>query len=306
MESPLLSNGHGGFGGRIGETHREQSRQGAPVRPNNLCDAVEKTVLACRAELREPDPDDAAPGDRQLDGALPPEPMIGNGTATEECRLVVRTRERYAAVQELLAKDWTISAIARKLRLDRHTVRKFARAEAVQDLLAKATGRSDLLTPFLPYLTQRFSDGCTDAARLTREIRAQGYTGSPQTVRRYLHPLRDSAPTAHAPSSAPTIREATRWITCHPDRLTPDDQAKLTDLRALSPRLNATAGHVAAFAQMMTTLTGTSQNLQTWMAAVDADDLPALRSFTRSIRRDLDAVVNGLTLPPAQAPSRAT
>jgi hypothetical protein len=32
---------------------------------------------------------------------------------------------RYAAVQNLAAKEWTISANARKLRLDRHTVRKF-------------------------------------------------------------------------------------------------------------------------------------------------------------------------------------
>ena len=31
-----------------------------------------------------------------------------------------------------------------------------------------------------------------------------------------------------------------------------------------------------------------------WMSAVD--DLPALRSFTRGLRRDLDAVVAGLTL----------
>ncbi len=31
----MLSNGHAGFGGRAGETHREQSRQGAPVRPSD-------------------------------------------------------------------------------------------------------------------------------------------------------------------------------------------------------------------------------------------------------------------------------
>ncbi|MEU6720198.1 hypothetical protein ABZ897_52845 [Nonomuraea sp. NPDC046802] len=37
--------------------------------------------------------------------------------------------------------------------------------------------------------------------------------------------------------------------------------------------------------------------LCSWMAAVDADDLPALRSFTHGIHRDLDAVINGLTLP---------
>ena len=40
-----------------------------------------------------------------------------------------------------------------------------------------------------------------------------------------------------------------------------------------------------------------SQEVQAWMAAVDADDQPALRSFVRGLRRDLDAVTAGLTLP---------
>jgi transposase len=39
------------------------------------------------------------------------------------------------------------------------------------------------------------------------------------------------------------------------------------------------------------------QNLKPWMAAVNADDLPHLHSFTRGIQRDQDAVTNGLTLP---------
>ncbi|MEV4362696.1 ISL3 family transposase [Nonomuraea sp. NPDC049625] len=267
----------------------------------NLCDMVEKTVIACRADLRQPHPDDAEPaqensGDQQLDNALTPEPMPDQTPATE-CRLIVRTRERYAAVQELAAKGWTISAIARKLRLDRHTIRKFARAESVEDLLTKATGRSDLLTPYQPYLLERFRGGCTDAARLTQEIRAQGYRGSPQTVRKYLHPFRSAATAAHTPSSAPTVREVTRWITSHPEHLTTDDQTRLADLRSRSPRLDATASHVTTFATMMTTLTGTKESLHAWMAAVDADDLPALHSFTHGLRRDLDAVVNGLTLP---------
>lgn len=47
---------------------------------------------------------------------------------------------------------------------------------------------------------------------------------------------------------------------------------------------------------MMTTLTGTRENPQAWMAAVDADNLPALHSFTKGVRRDLDAVINGHTL----------
>lgn len=268
----------------------------------NLCDAVEKTVIACRADLREPSDDEPEAdtieaGDPQAEEPPASSDAIGDGTPAEECRLVVRHRERYAAVRELVGKGWKISAISRKLHLDRKTVRKFARAECVEDLLTKATGRSDLLTPYLPYLVQRFNDGSTDAARLTREIRAQGYRGSPQTVRKYLHPFRDSATALRTPSTAPTVREATRWITGHPDHLDEGDQTRLTGLRARSPRLDSTAGHVAAFAKMMTTLTGTRENLQAWIEAVDADDLPDLHSFTRGIRRDLDAVINGLSLP---------
>lgn len=39
------------------------------------------------------------------------------------------------------------------------------------------------------------------------------------------------------------------------------------------------------------------QELEAWMAAVDADDQPALRSFVIGLRRDQDAVTAGLTLP---------
>jgi len=34
MERPVRGDTHAGCGGRTGETHREQSRQSAPVRPN--------------------------------------------------------------------------------------------------------------------------------------------------------------------------------------------------------------------------------------------------------------------------------
>lgn len=33
-----------------------------------------------------------------------------------------------------------------------------------------------------------------------------------------------------------------------------------------------------------------------WLGAVETDDLPALHTFAAGIRRDLDAVTNGLTL----------
>jgi transposase len=38
------------------------------------------------------------------------------------------------------------------------------------------------------------------------------------------------------------------------------------------------------------------QRLNDWITAVEADDQPDLRSFTAGLRRDHDAVVNGLTM----------
>jgi transposase len=37
--------------------------------------------------------------------------------------------------------------------------------------------------------------------------------------------------------------------------------------------------------------------LHNWIARVEADRLPELHSFTAGLNRDLDAVVNGLSLP---------
>lgn len=281
--------------------YAEGSRTGAPEATQvadrfhlyqNLCEAVEKTVISHRADLRETEPVQESTTDAADAG---PDLQDDADPSATECRLIVRHRERYAAVQELAVKGWTISAIARHLRLDRRTARKFARATTVEELLTKATGRSDVLTPYLPYLTERFNEGCTDAARLTKDIRAQGYRGSSQTVRRYLQPFRATTVAPAAPTGL-TVRTATTWITRRPDRLDAEEHTRLAALRARSPRLDALAGHVTTFATMMTTLTGTKDNLEAWMKAVDADDLPALHSFARGIRRDQDAVVNGLTL----------
>jgi transposase len=66
-------------------------------------------------------------------------------------------------------------------------------------------------------------------------------------------------------------------------------------IRQRCPELDAAARHVAGFARMIKDPSGDENTLTKWIGAVDAD-LPALRSFTAGLRRDLDAVVAGLTL----------
>ena len=127
------------------------------------------------------------------------------------------------------------------------------------------------------------------------EITALGDRGSDQTVRRYLHPLRDGHPAPPARPAAPTVREVTGWILRRPESLEPGEQLRLTHVLAHCPQLDAAATHVAAFAEMMCGRHG--ERLDAWLAAVEADDLPELRRFTAGLRRDYDAVRAGLTLP---------
>ena len=146
-----------------------------------------------------------------------------------------------------MGKGYSISAIGRELGLDPHTVRRFAHASSIEELLAKSTCRGTLLDPFRAYLRRRFNDGITDAAVLYREILADGYRGSEQTVRRYLRPFR-AARTAPPPvPDPPKVRHLTAWIMTDPEHLEVDDCVRLKDARARCLHLDALAGHVAEF-----------------------------------------------------------
>ena len=252
---------------------------------HNLTGAVEKTVRRHSADLRPREDDSHAP-DIHAPGTETPTPMP----------LAERTANRYEVVQQLLSRGMTQSAIARRLSLDRKTVRRFARATAVEELSVTAGRRNSVLDDYKPYLLDRFHEGCTDAARLTNEIVALGYRGSDITVRRYLHPHRASTAARGAASVSPTVRDATGWLTRRPDRLDDEERVRLADLLARSPALAATQILVSDFAEMMVHRRGTD-DLGTWLAAADAGGEPAVRSFAAGLRRDIDAVTAGLTSP---------
>ena len=73
-------------------------------------------------------------------------------------------------------------------------------------------------------------------------------------------------------------------------------QAGLAAVTAACPHLNALAGHIRAFADMMTRRQGLLA-LDDRLTAVEADDQPDLHSFARGIRLDQQAVTAGLALP---------
>ncbi|WP_392900587.1 ISL3 family transposase [Streptomyces sp. LN699] len=263
----------------------------------NLGEAVEKTVgshYACVRAVFEkvPAPE---PADAPTDDAGQVTAPVGTlDVCGRERRLVVRTRERFTLVQDLLHEGASLESICHRLQLDRSTVRRFARAPSIDELLAKAVNRSTILDEYRPYLHQQWNEGRHDTAQLHRDIAALGFTGSIQAVRRYLRNFTPSAP-APAPRPAPRPRRIVRWIMTNPGNLPDEDTLTLKEIRAGCPELDAVTDHVRDFAEMMRDLRG--DQLPQWMERVEQDPLPALHSLVNGLRRDQDAVIAGLSSP---------
>lgn len=260
---------------------------------HNLAEYVEKVVTRHHGCLTEPA---AAPTPPALSADLDQLAAQASEHQAGQSRLVERTRQRYEQVQALLAQGLGIKAIVRELGLARETVRRFARAQNVQELLATAHlgSRPSVLDPFTDHLHQRWHQGCTSTTQLFAEIQALGYRGTCATLRGYLRPFRAAASPAPARVRPPKVRHITGWILRRYTDLNPDEQRKLDDIRGRCRHLDALTAHVAAFGDMLTGRHG--HRLNDWIAAVEADDLPELHSYANGLKRDYDAVRNGLTL----------
>jgi hypothetical protein len=208
---------------------------------------------------------------------------------------VLRTRQRYEQVHALKTDGKNIAAVARELRLAPGTARRYYRAASVDEVVAGTlTGWPSKLDDHKPYLHQRWNSGCTNIGQLYREITKLGYRGSYATVYACLRPFTGQAAPPAAPPP-PTVRHITSWILRDPASLDEDEQASLTSVRAHCPHLDALAAHVTEFAKILTGLHG--GQLDAWIAQASAGDQPDLRSFITGLKRDYQAVLNGLTLP---------
>jgi transposase len=253
----------------------------------NLGEHVEKTVAQHRTALT---PHPQAPA-----GASPPAISVPTAEVPMvEKRIVSRTRDRYAQVQQLQADGMSKAAISRTLGLDVQTVRRFANATDVTELLIKSQQRASVLDAFVPYLHDRVAESFASAAQLAREITQLGYRGSEQTVRRFLsgHSRGTTGPVPRP--KGPTVREVTGWIMRNPATHTDKQRHSLAHLRETSPHLDAVTTLVSEFADMMLNRRG--EHLETWLNTIETSDLTHLRSFAAGIRNDQAAVTNGLTL----------
>ena len=287
--------------------YADGARQGAPDAIqvadrwhlyHNLAGHAEKTVTRHHGCLKEPapEPDPHEPAGSQPAPDLQKAAAAAAARRAEDSALAVRTRQRYEQVQALRAQGKGIKPIMRETGLAKETVRRFYRAASADELLAKIHGgRPSLLDDHKPYLHQRWNEGCTNVRQLHAELRERGYRGSYGTISGYVQPFRKAGAAPPAVPGPLRARDLASWILKDPDSLDDNEKARLARARERCPHLDALAGHVTEFAKILTGLDG--DRLDDWIAAVEADDQPDLHSFARGLKRDHDAVLNGLTLP---------
>jgi transposase len=131
------------------------------------------------------------------------------------------TEDKWMDIKLLQKEGLSIRQIAKQTGLARNTIRRVLRQSKPQPFQSPA--RTSKLDDFKAYVKQRYETYRLSAVRLLEEIRAQGYTGSIQTLRRFVATL--SAPVQAAKElsvryeTPPGQQAQADWAYCgkHPD-----------------------------------------------------------------------------------------
>lgn len=256
----------------------------------NLAAAVEKTCHQHRACLRK--------RADEVTAGLPEAPPLMDLPLHElpRTQIIERTRHRHTDIHRLVAAGWTVSAIARRLNLDRKTVRRF-RDTNLDELLASAHERrpAGVLDPFKPCLNTRFTEslGQVSGSRLFLETRERGYRGSGQVVRKHLAALR-AGNAEPVRADIPSPRKITGWIMRPRETLTDQQEERLLEVRLACPDITRACDLARAFTDLVRNRRGSF--LPEWIRQAEQDAPKPMSGFAGFLRHDLDAVTAGLTL----------
>jgi transposase len=221
----------------------------------------------------------------------------------EQVRQQRRSRRlrRYEQVMALRQGGATQEEIAQQLQMDTKTIRRYLRAGAFPEMATRrrATG----VDRWLPYLEQRWAEGCHNAAQLWREIREQGFRGCQTTIRQWMARLRGPAlPGRRRKDSlrrqVPPSPRQTTWLLLHKDSpRSPEQQPYGEALLRRSPDLARITELAHRFLELC--LRRSEESLESWLTAAQQT---GLRSFALGVERDRAAIEATFRLPWSNGP----
>lgn len=226
----------------------------------------------------------------------------------------------YKKVKKLHEQGMNMLAICRSLGMSREAVRRYVHADSFPER-RRPPRQPSILDPFEPYLGKRWQEGLRNASQLWREIREQGYPGTPKRVLEWARQRREEpAPTTPGRYQATMAKRCQKRTLRDPigkaDR--PPSPKRLvwlllgdpvnmeaTERGALDRMLKASADVaviyplIQQFKKMIkkTNSDGQAQRFDCWLKAALTSGVKDFETFALGLKREHSAVEAALTLP---------
>ncbi len=280
----------------------------------NASNALYEMLRGRRLDLGEMESSEVAPVGTLPASALgveraeapPPELPLSRLKRELAERQLARTA-RWEKVQALTKAGASAASIAREVGVSARTVRRLrARPDPARKRRenTRPVGlRSPMLQPYLTYLQDRWQAGCTNMARLFREIVARGYPGSQSLVRSALRAWRPPRPPKSERQKLMrlTSHRSLRWLCLRPpDQLKSDERVVLDRLLAQDAKL--ALGHKLLQDFRSVIASRDIDKLDVWLREARSSNLPTFAGLANGIVADRAAVEAALRLPWSNGP----
>jgi transposase len=202
--------------------------------------------------------------------------------------------ERFEQAKALRLQGLSQKEIAGRLAIGVRTVQRWQARETSPYSQPRRKRRS-IFDPYAAYVLSRWQQGERSVALLWQEIQRQGFSGSIQTLYRFVRALRQDSASLPAPGVADRVSvQKAIWLLARPyEKLKAKERTDLAELCQASQELAALYTLVQSFGQMVRKRQG--HRLQDWMQQVAESRFRDLRRFAQGLQRDHEEVLAGLT-----------
>jgi transposase len=211
-------------------------------------------------------------------------------------------------------------AICRTLGMSREAVRRYVHADSFPER-RRPPRQPSILDPFEPYLGKRWQEGCHVAMQLWREIKEQGYPGTPKRVLEWARQHREQ-PAPSTPGRcwesmakrcqkrtlgkpvgnadrAPSPKRLVWLLLGDPEDLETAERGALDEMLKASTDVAAIYPLIQRFEKMLRKAgsDGQAAKLDHWLEEILTSGVKDFETFATGLKREQSGVEVALTLP---------
>ena len=250
------------------------------------------------AQLSQPEPQSQQIEEVQAARRFLP-PRLDKGVSERRAHHLALFQE----VIELKQQGLRCDEIARRVGKSVRTIRRWL---AQGEYRERVRHRRRILDAHLPYIAQRWDEGCHNVMEVWRELVGRGYRGSYQSLINYLHrqpdvpcgaaPPSPVEPTLCAPVCQAKIRgltatpspRKTAWMMLKPEELEEEQRDMLDRLCNRSAEVKRAKDLALSFLRMVRQRQ--AERLDGWISEVKESRIPELESLADGLEQDKKAV----------------